>query len=80
MNEINRIIKRRTCKIAGFPINRKLVVMLEPGDVIAMREAGRQKTYRGSIDKIFWMLCKWQCEFDRREKSKRKKLKGVSHV
>ena len=76
MNEINRIIKRRTCKIAGFPINRKLVVMLEPGDVLAIREAGRQKVYRGSIEKIYWLLVKWQVEFERREKQRAKEKHG----
>ena len=75
MNEINKIIKRRTCKIAGFPINRKLVVMLEPGDVLAIREAGRRKVYRGSIEKIYWLLVKLQVEFERREKQKIKEAK-----
>jgi len=73
MNEINKVIRRRTCKPAGAPINRKLVVMLEPGDVLAIREAGRRRVYRGALEKIYWVLVKWQVDFDRREKAKAKK-------
>lgn len=76
MNEINRILRRRTCKVADSPINRKLVVMLEPGDVLAIREAGRQKVYRGSIEKIYWLLVKLQVEFERRQKQEAKEKHG----
>jgi len=57
--ELKKTITRKTCRPAEG-IRRRLVVSLEPGDILAIRELGRQKVYRASLAKIAWMMIKWE--------------------
>jgi hypothetical protein len=59
MTNLDKIIKRRTIRPAGDHTRRRLVVMLEPGDILAMREERRRTIVRGALSKIYWILVKW---------------------
>lgn len=52
---------------------RNLIVMLEPGDTIAMRMAGKRTVYRGSLEKIYWVLAKWHAMETAKQKATEKK-------
>ena len=77
MTDLNRPVKRRTCRPADL-VRRRLVVILEPGDTLAMREHGRRKIYRRSLERIFLQLVRWQVEDDRRAKAEEKKIRKVT--
>lgn len=47
---------------------KQLVVMLEPGGTIAMREAGKRIVYRGSLEKVYWVLAKWHAADELKQK------------
>ena len=51
------------------------MVILEPGDTLAMREHGRRKIYRKSLERIYLQLVRWQVEDDRRKKAEDRKLR-----
>jgi len=72
MTDLMRVVKRRTCRPAEL-VRRRLVVMLEPGDTLAMREHGRRKVYRKSLERIYKQLVMWQVDEDRRKKAEEKK-------
>ena len=72
MTDLNRPVKRRTCRPADL-VRRRLVVMLEPGDTLAMREHGRRKIYRRSLERIYLQMVRWQVDEDRRKKAEDKK-------
>jgi len=75
MIEIKKVVKRRTCR--EYNCSRKLIVMLEPGDILAMREAGRKYVYRAGLGKIFVQMARWyvaeQAELARQKRKERKK-------
>jgi hypothetical protein len=74
MLEIKKVVKRRTCR--EYNCGRKLVVMLEPGDILAMREAGRKYVYRAGLGRIFVQLARWyvaeQAELKRKLRKERR--------
>ena len=76
MTDLNRPVRRRTCRPADL-VRRRLVVMLEPGDTLAMREHGRRTVYRKSIERIYLQMVRWQVEDDRRKKAEDKKLRKL---
>lgn len=73
MIEINKVIKRRSNY--EYDRNRKLVVILEPGDILGMREAGRRTVYRAGLGRIFIQLARWYAQDQANKKALAKKLK-----
>ena len=73
MTDLNRPVKRRTCRPVDL-VRRRLVVILEPGDTLAMREHGRRKIYRRSLERIYLQMVRWQVDEDRRKKAEDKKI------
>ena len=71
--ELKRKVVRR-CARSHYKGNR-LVVILEPGDILGMREAGKRTTYRASLERVFWTLAKWHAAKQAEDKAKAKKLK-----
>lgn len=72
MTDLNRIVKRRTCRPPEF-IRRRLVVILEPGDTLALREHGRRKLFRIGLEALYSMIVKRQIGIDRAAKAKERK-------
>ena len=54
---------------------KQIIVMLEPGGTIAMREAGKRTVYRGALEKVYWVLAKWHALDQIHQKKLEKKLK-----
>lgn len=75
MNEITRPLKRRTREPFAH-YRRRIVVMLEPGDVLAMRLEGTRTTYSAPIESVFRQLAHWHALRARREKAERRKKKS----
>ena len=71
--ELKRTVVRK-CSRSEHRGNR-LIVILEPGDIIGMREAGKRTTYRASLERVFWTLAKWHAAGVAEEKAKAKKLR-----
>jgi hypothetical protein len=65
-------VKRLTCR-PPESIRRRLVVMLEPGDTLAMREQGRRRWYRASLEKVYWVLAKWEAAESRKDEGGRRR-------
>jgi hypothetical protein len=73
-------LKRRVVRKCERPTKhngKRLVVILEPGDVIGMREEGRRITYRGSLERVYWMLAKWHADEMIRAKREAKKQRKL---
>jgi hypothetical protein len=79
MNEITRPLKRRT-RSAFAHYRRRIVVMLEPGDVLAMRLEGTRTTYAAPIESVFRQLAAWHAARLRREKAEQKKMRRQKKV
>jgi len=78
MTNLEKIIKRRGCRQHPELHNRRIIVMLEPGDTIAMRLERRRKVVRASIDKIYWAMSKWDAIETAKKKAIEKKLKKLA--
>lgn len=77
MTDLCRTVKRRTCREADL-VRRRLVVILEPGDTLAIRETGRRRLYRRSLERIYLQMVRWQLEDDRRKAIEERKAKRKS--
>lgn len=75
MTKLEKIVRRRTCRPAASVGRRPLVVALEPGDILAMREAGCRRTYRAALERVFWVLAKWDAAEKARTKALERKLR-----
>jgi hypothetical protein len=74
MTNLEKVVRRRG--LAPFQhYRRRIVVSLEPGDILAMRLEGTRKTYRGPISAIFVTLCQWEADAQRRETARKKKAR-----
>lgn len=77
MTELKKEVKRRTC----FPFahyRKRIVVILEPGDCVAMRLERTRKLFRAPIAAVYRQLVEWHVAAIRREnwlarKQRRKK-------
>jgi len=65
----------RKCENSFGHTKKGLIVILEPGDLLGIREQGRKTTYRAPLEKIYWVMAKWHAAEAVREKSKEKKLR-----
>jgi hypothetical protein len=74
MTELHKTVRRRT----RFPFGhyrRRIIVILEPGDVLAMRLERTRTLYRAPIASIYRQLVEWHVNAIRREKQKARKQK-----
>lgn len=70
MTELKRTIKRTTrAKVAG----RNLVLIIEPPDLVTVREKGRRKGFSLTVEAIYYLAAKAQAEHDRNERLKKRK-------
>ena len=57
MTALKKTVSRTTLReVPG--VRKKLVVSLEPGDLLTLREQGRRKKYSIGLQSLYWMLAK----------------------
>ena len=72
-----RLLKKVTREL-DRPVNgATLMVSLEPGNIISMREKGRRMTYTGSLERIYMVLARWHADKAMEEKQHQKKMKRM---
>jgi hypothetical protein len=59
MTDLLKLVKRRT-KTPFHHYRKRIVVSLEPGDIISMRLERTRKAYRAPLSAIFIILCQWE--------------------
>jgi len=73
MTDLRKRVARVT--VGEVPaVRRRVVVALEPGDVLAFREHGRRRWYRAPIARIFVLVARWNVDAEREEKRRCKPL------
>lgn len=55
------------------PVRRRIVVSLEPGDVLAMHLERTRTTYRAPLASVFRQLIEWHVATERRRKAEERK-------
>lgn len=68
MIEINKRTRRRTRDTFGHT-GRRIIVSLEPGDVIAMRLERIRSGYTAPIREVFRVLAEWHARAEVRRKA-----------
>ena len=78
MTELNKPLSRRarSTTIRYRKKDRRIVVILEPGDVIGMRLEGTRQVYRAGIDSVYRQMAHWHADAERLRKKKTKQNKG----
>ena len=71
---LKKTITRKCAKPFG---KRSLIVSLEVGDMISMRESGMRKSYTVTLEKLYYQMVRWGIEEDKRMKAKEKQLKKL---
>jgi len=74
MTPLNRPVRRVTLETYGYGRNaRKLVVSLEKGDLITIREQGRQQKHTARLIDVRWWLLRCQADKLQMEKLRDRK-------
>ena len=83
MTDLNKRIARRARdpQIHYKGKTRRIVVMLEPGDVIAMQLEGSRTAYRAEIKSVYYQLAQWFATSEARRKKKERddRRNGLTH-
>lgn len=75
MTELHKAVRRRSV-LPYDHHGRRVVVMLEPGDVVAMKYERTRKWFRAPINRVFQQLIVWNVAAERAErKAKRKAMR-----
>lgn len=79
MTTLDRPVRRVTRNTYGYGRNaRKLVVILQKGDLITFREQGRRTSHTARLYDVFWWMLR--CEADKARMEKLRKLKARKAV
>jgi len=74
MTELERPVKRRS-RSSFAHYRKRMVVMLHPGDKIAMRLEKTRTWYWAELDDVFRMLAQWHGIRERRRKREERKAR-----
>ncbi|MCK9253967.1 MAG: hypothetical protein M0P55_14545 [Clostridiales bacterium] len=77
MTNLDKLIRRRTMRPMDNT-GRRLVVILEPGDIIGIREERRRAVYRAPLSMVFWMLAKWDAAERARKRAEERKARRAA--
>ena len=78
MTDLHKTIRRRSRdQFAHY--RKRIVVSLEPGDVIGMRLERTRTTYRAPLASVFRTLADWHARAEARAKREARKLKRLNH-
>jgi hypothetical protein len=68
MTELNRVVKRRA-RAPFAHYRRRIVVILEPGDVLGMRLEGSRVTYKAPLSEVFRVIASWHAAATKKKRS-----------
>ena len=74
MTDLEKVVRRRT-RLPFAHYRRRIVVILEPGDVLTMRLERTRTLYRAPIASVYRQLVEWHVNALRREKQLARKKK-----
>jgi len=78
MTDLHKTIRRRSRdQFAHY--RKRIVISLEPGDVIGMRLERNRTTYRAPLASVFRTLADWHARAEARAKREARKLKLLNH-
>jgi hypothetical protein len=63
-------VVRRTVDVYPASRNKKIIIALEPGDVIALKEERSQTWYRAPISRVFSAVVQWTVNAEKMEAKK----------
>ena len=72
MTDLERPVRRRT-RLPFAHYRKRIVVILEPGDVVAMRLERTRTVHRAPISAVYRQLVEWHAAAVRREKQLKKR-------
>jgi hypothetical protein len=72
MTDLERPVRRRT-RLPFAHYCKRIVVILEPGDVVAMRLERTRTVHRAPISAVYRQLVEWHAAAIRREKQLKKR-------
>jgi hypothetical protein len=76
MTELKKTVRRRT-RSPFAHYRRRIVVILEPGDILAMRLERTRTTFRAGLPAVFRQLAEWHASSKRRRRlAERKERRG----
>lgn len=75
MTELCRPVRRRThAPFAHY--RRRIIVSLEPGDLLAMRLERTRTTFRATLAAVYRQLATWHADAERHRKREQRRLRG----
>ena len=74
MTDLAKPVRRR-CREQFAHYRKRIVVSLEPGDVLAMRLERTRTTYRATLAAVFRTLADWHARAEARRKREERKAK-----
>ena len=77
MTDLAKPVRRR-CREPFAHYHKRIVVSLEPGDVLAMRLERTRTTYRATLDDVFRQLAHWHADAERARKQAERKLQALN--
>src|SRR6266571_357863 len=81
MTPLNRTVRRVTVDEYGYGRNcRKLVVALEKGDLITLREQGRRRRHTARLWDLYWWILRCEAEKARMEKLRERKARKAARL
>src|SRR6266545_5791498 len=81
MTPLNKTVRRVTVEEYGYGRNRrKLVVALEKGDLITLREQGRRTRHTARLWDVYWWLLRCEAEKIRMEKFRERKARKAAQL
>src|SRR6266496_1019317 len=81
MTPLTKTIRRVTIDEYGYGRNRrKLVVALEKGDLITLREQGRRTRYTARLFDVYWWLLRCEADKIRMEKLRERKARQAGRL
>ena len=78
MTDLHKTIRRRSREQFAH-YRRRIVISLEPGDVIGMRLERTRTTYRAPLASVFRTLADWHARAESKAKREARKLKRLNH-
>ena len=77
MTELEKTVRRRT-RSPFAHYRKRIVVILEPGDILAMRLERTRTTYRAGLPAVFRQLVEWHASAERRRKQEERKQRRAN--
>jgi hypothetical protein len=76
MTTLNNPVRRVTREVYGYGRKaRRLVVALEPGDIITLREHGRRTRHTARLHDVLWWMLRTAADKARMEKLRARKAR-----